>query len=308
MKLRKIRHGTSHGDHLIGLAAIYKVSLTGQATLIGTGFWVTEYGHLVTAWHVIADNIGADGEDEGPIYAMSMSPERVHTPRVLRKSARHSEFDLALSATSGPDDSTEILTRPLPMTLEEPQVGEEVFTHAYVTASQQFFNGAYPGLTTSRFNPTLYVPHLDAVFELGYLTRMERGHVREIFAQARDSVMLPFPCYQSDMPIYSANSGGTVFDVKGRICGVNCSSYEGTDISYHVPMRAILDLLAYEIELIPEDPHPRTRQLLELGLARRARFYPPLIEVFFTRGQRIVLKPIHFFMDISAWIRWWFRR
>lgn len=307
MKLRKLRNDPRHGDHLIGLAAIYKVSLSGEAKLIGTGFWVTEKGHLVTAWHVIEDNIGADGVDAGPIYAMSMSPERVHTPRVLRTSMRHPKFDLALSETRCPDDSGATATWPLPMTLAEPKVGDEVFTHAFVAAGQRFFDGAYPGLTTSRFTPTLSIPDLGAVFELDYITRMERGHVREIFEEARDSVMLPFPCFQSEMPIYSANSGGPVFDAKDRICGVNCSSYEGTNISYHIPVKGVLDLFASDIELLPEDPHPRERSLLELGLARRAPFDPLLIEVFFTRFGRLVLKPIHFFMDIAAWIRWWLR-
>lgn len=305
MKLWKLRKGSHDGDHLPGLAAIYRISFSGEASLIGTGFWITEKGHLITAWHVIQDNIGADGVDVGPIYAMSMSPERVHSPRCLRKSFRHPKFDLALSETMVADDSRSVLTHPLPMTLEEPSVGAEVFTHAFVAANQPFFKGAYPGFTSSRFTPTLWAPDLDLTTELDYMTRMETGHVREIFTRARDSVMLPFPCFQSDIPIYSANSGGPVFDVKGRICGVNCSSYEGTDISFHIPINAVLELFARDIELIPEDPVPRARSLLELGLARRARFEPPLVNVFFSPSQRFLLRPIHFFMEVLAWIRWW---
>jgi hypothetical protein len=32
-----------------GIAPIYKVYLGGEAQLIGTGFWITEAGHLITA-------------------------------------------------------------------------------------------------------------------------------------------------------------------------------------------------------------------------------------------------------------------
>lgn len=44
------------------------------------------------------------------------------------------------------------------------------------------------------------------------------------YLKDRDSVMLPFSCLQSDIPIYGANSGGPVFDDEGRACAVNCTS------------------------------------------------------------------------------------
>jgi hypothetical protein len=100
MELHKLQGNPHHGDHLRGIAPIYKVSFSGEATLVGTGFWVTERGHIVTAWHVIADNIGPDGIDTGPIFAMCMSADRTHTARALRKSYKHDDFDLALSETS----------------------------------------------------------------------------------------------------------------------------------------------------------------------------------------------------------------
>jgi hypothetical protein len=303
MRLRKLQH-THHGDYLIGIAPIYKVNFSGEVRLIGTGFWVTERGHLVTAWHVIEDNIGKDGIDAGPIYAMCMSPDRTHTPRVLRKSYKHTTFDLALSETSDPDVSGEALTWPLPMTLDEPEVGAKVFTHAFVSQAQSFLKGKHMGLTTSKFNATLAIPDLGLAFDLAFMTRLETGHVRTIFAEARDSVMLPFPCFQSEMPVYSANSGGPVFDAKGRICGVNCSSYEGTDISFHIPTKGVLDLFAREIELIPEDPVPRGRTVLELGLAKRVLFDPPLAKVFLTFGQRLLLRPWHVLLDLVSWAHW----
>jgi hypothetical protein len=64
MRLYRQKRQRGIADGITGIAPIYKVSLEGNVDLIGTGFWITEKGHLVTAWHVIADNIGKDGETE----------------------------------------------------------------------------------------------------------------------------------------------------------------------------------------------------------------------------------------------------
>jgi hypothetical protein len=190
------------------------------------------------------------------------------------------------------------------MTLNRPEIGAKVFTQAFVSEAQHFYNEKYAGQTTSRFNATLAIPDLDLVYDLGFMTRMECGHVKTIFSEARDSVMLPFPCFQSEMPIYGANSGGPVFDAKGRICGINCTSYEGTDISFHIPIEGVLDLWAREIELIPEDPVPRGRTLFELGLAKRVPFDPPIVKIFFTYHQRLLLWPRQTMLDLISWFRW----
>jgi S1-C subfamily serine protease len=46
------------------------------------------------------------------------------------------------------------------------------------------------------------------------------GVIHEVFHQRRDSSMMPFPCFVSDA--FSANgmSGGPVFDLEARLCGV----------------------------------------------------------------------------------------
>lgn len=305
MRLKKLPRSKKTTDVLTGIAPIFKVSLEGKAELIGTGFWVTETGHLVTAWHVIADNIGEDGIDSGPIYAMQTLPNRTALPRTLRKSCKHETFDLALSETSaGFEETNEIQTRPLPLTLDEPQIGSPISTYAFISTSQNFTKEKYAGQTTVQFRGLLAIPELDITYNLTFSARIGSGYVTNIFEKARDSVMLPFPCIQSDMPVYGANSGGPVFNNKGHICAVNCTSYEGADISFHIPLRGILDLWARDIEFIPEDPISRNRTIAELGLAKRTPFYPPLIEVFFTFKERLILRPYHFFLDSISWVRW----
>lgn len=305
IRLRHLRYTGGAIDGIAGIAPIYKVSLHGEARLIGTGFWVTEKGHLVTAWHVIEDNIGEDGIDEGPIYAMQILPNRTTIPRVLRKSQRHKTFDLALSETRAPDDDA-VPTWSFSLTLDEPNIGDAVGTYSFVSADQTFSGESYDGVSTDRFNGVLAIPDLKLTYELSFVARVNRGYVTDIFERARDSVMLPFPCFQSDIPIYGGNSGGPVFDKVGRVCGVNCTSYQGEQIAFHAALKGVLDLWARDIALIPEDPVPRNRTLLELGLADRVPFDPPLAKVFFTLPQRFIIIPYHWMLYAYAWIRWKF--
>lgn len=303
MELRKLRKNSQHDDLLLGIAAIYKVSLKGVPELIGTGFWITEQGHLVTAWHVIADNIGENGIDRGPIYALQTTRSRNAIIRTLRRSHQHKDFDLALSETVSEDPASEP-TRPLQLTLDEPSIAEPIFTHAFLSPTQDFAGEKYEGIPTTTFTGTLAIPSLDIVFDLVITARIGRGFVTQIFEKARDSVMLPFPCFESDIPIYGANSGGPVFDAKGRICGINCSSFQGAAASFHVPLKGILDLWVNEIALVPEDPIPRRRSVAELGLAKRMHFEPPLTKVFFPLWLRVLLWPYHLFLNLRSHIVW----
>ncbi len=289
MRLKRLNRWKTQKQGLAGIAPIYKVSFEGEARLIGTGFWVTEAGHLITAWHVIEDNIGEDGVDRGPIYAMQALGGGAAVPQVLRKSHKHDFFDLALSETLAPGGPSTAKTQPLPMTLDEPEIGDPLFTHAFLSRDQNFLDEKYQGVSTAKFDGVLAIPDLDLIYELSFQARVGFGHLTEIFQKARDRVLLPFPCLQSDIPLYGANSGGPVFDKTGRICAVNCTSFAGEAISFHIPVKGILDLGARDIEFIPEDLVPRWRTVGELGLARRASFSPPLDRVFFTRRQRLLL-------------------
>lgn len=291
-------------DGLAGIAPIYKVSCAGEAKLIGTGFWITEKGHLVTAWHVIEENIGTDGIDDGPIYAMQTYSDRKAVARVLRKTAKHKLYDLALSETVGPDGYDADQTWTFSMTLEEPKVGDVVGTYSFVALDQNFEGEKYEGITTDRFNGQIAIPDLNLAFNLTFATRINKGEVLEIFPEKRDSVMMPFPCFRTDIPIYGANSGGPVFDRLGRVCGINRTSIEGQDVSYHMPLKGILELWARDIEFIPEDPFPRERTVAEMGLARRVIFHPSIEKHFFPWWMRVLFKPYHLYLDTTAWLRW----
>lgn len=307
MRLNQLsRSARLNDDVFLGITPIFKVSYSGIVTLIGSGFWVTEKGHLVTAWHVIEDNLDKDGVDEGSIYAIQVLPDRSVIPRTLRKSLKHKSFDIALSETTGFGGRTPILTTPLPVTLDHPKVGSRIANYAFLSSTQAFDGEKYSGISPQKFIGTLELPELSVTHNLNFSSRIGWGYVTEIYPVSRDSVMLPFPCFQSDMPVYGANSGGPVFDEQGRVCAINCTSYAGADVAFHVPIKGILDLWARKISFIPEDPYPRNRSVVELGLAKRIPFDPPLIKVLFPFWLRLFLRPKLLLCSFNDRLRWCF--
>jgi hypothetical protein len=291
-------------DPLAGTAPIFKLCPDGSAQLIGTGIWLTTDGHLLTAAHVAEDNIGPDGIDVGPIFAIQTLPDRRLLCRAFRRTDKHTRFDLALTETMAPEGMEEVSTIPHMLTLEEPERGSRVHTHAFLSPEQEFARERYAGITTFRFEGEGRITETSQAFAVRYMARVAFGHVTDHFRESRDTVMLPFPCFQSDMPIYGANSGGPVFDSKGRVCGIHCSSFEGVDISFHVPLKEILSLWMQDVELIPEDPVPRRRSVMELGLANRIAFSPSLRKIFIPWYYRLLLWPIHQWLDARARFRW----
>lgn len=53
-----------------------------------------------------------------------------------------------------------------------------------------------------------------------------RGVVTASYPQGRDRVMLPWPVVEVDCPAFGAMSGGPVFDSRGHLVGLVCSSFE----------------------------------------------------------------------------------
>jgi len=132
-------------------------------------------------------------------------------------------------------------TYALPPTLEEPGIGEPVFSFAVLSADQSFASEKRPGWTSALLEGELWMENVGVV-ALRFAVRRNAGHVTDIFHQMCDRVMLPFPCMQTDVMIYGGNSGGPLLDVRGRICGVHCGSYDGVPVAFHVPVRGILSL------------------------------------------------------------------
>jgi S1-C subfamily serine protease len=55
------------------------------------------------------------------------------------------------------------------------------------------------------------------------------GRVMEVYHEKRDSCRLPFPCYQTNFRADGGMSGGPVFNERGELCGLICSSVPAED-------------------------------------------------------------------------------
>ena len=96
------------------------------------------------------------------------------------------------------------------------------------------------------------------------------GIVREIYEWQRDSVMLPFPCYQVSARFDAGMSGGPVFDEYGSCCGIVCTSFDG---SHHddEPVSSVTmlwPLFRLNIDADRGDNYPRGIRYPVIELAR----------------------------------------
>jgi hypothetical protein len=55
------------------------------------------------------------------------------------------------------------------------------------------------------------------------------GVVRQVYPSRRDSVMLPFPCFEIEARFDPGMSGGMVIDETGALCGLICASLQHGD-------------------------------------------------------------------------------
>jgi hypothetical protein len=265
-------------DLLTAIAPVFRIDLhSGEARLIGSGFWVTDAGHLVTARHVIDENIGTDGADLGPIIAIQTFANRSIAVRNFRKSDKHSQFDLALSERETAPPLMHRPTTPIAMTLDKLRVGDPVFSFAVLAHDQVFAGEALEGHTAYQFFGELVTPGTQSVKLVKFAVRLSMGTVNEIFEKMRDTIMLPFSCIQTNAPIYGGNSGGPLFDIRGRICAVNCTSFGGNDISFHIPIEGVLDLCTRAESLGLNDLERTYISLIELAVDQRVAFDPPIL-------------------------------
>jgi trypsin-like peptidase len=139
------------------------------------------------------------------------------------------------------------------LTTECPQIGEPIVAVAYDKGTHQNDNNTL----------TIWPKCMSGEFEYAH-------------PDGRDTVMLPFPCYRSSINIPGGASGGPVFDVRGRVFGINCTGYEGTAVSYLARVGEILALVAYEMTL-EFNGAPTDRTLLQLAQSGHVVFSPKIL-------------------------------
>jgi Trypsin-like peptidase domain len=218
---------------------IFTVGNEGQPVVVGTGFYVTRFGHFLTARHVLLE-IHESPHPEGFMFHLPDDGESAIVRRITRFSY-DKQADVALGALEHP--GSYIFNSVPVLTTNTPDLGEGVVTVAYEKETKFAAN------------------------EISIAPKYLSGELEEIHPKARDGVMLPFPCYRTSVCVPGGASGGPVFDSRGRVFAVNCSGYDGTDISFMSRITECLGLIAHGMKFGPaEQPVDGTlAQLIESG-------------------------------------------
>jgi hypothetical protein len=214
-----------------GVVPIMKELQPGQLKIIGTGFWITRYGLLATAKHVVEDLMDDTGGALGAAYVCHLAGDDVVHLRKIRRAHLLASADVAIAQADNfvekyPDGPLMNLRAPLSALL--PAEGTRLVTYAY------------PENRTLDFDDKRDVPTIRGDYFQG-------GFLR--YVQQSEHPFLRFPYFETTVELRGGASGGPVFDELGRVIGVNCrgwdfrgSEFEGDSLSYMVPVELFLDL------------------------------------------------------------------
>ena len=198
----------------------------GKVTCIGTGFYISRHGIIATAAHVVMDILDSDynqvmnasGEPRSGIFTFQFSTPNDVITRLLVRGACHKKADVAVAIVeTDPKKSTAHIEQneSLPLTTYVPQPDEEISTWAY------------PNVTTE-----LKIADSSRTSSLFVRPKHYEGKLKREFRFGRDQVIMPGPCYETNLGIEGGASGGPVFDKYGHVFAINSSGIQGTDVAH----------------------------------------------------------------------------
>lgn len=204
----------SYANLRYAVVPILKTNGENAVESLGTGFFVSSNGLFVTAKHVLMDVVGKDGLPKAALFVEQFLPGDKCLHRNIFRFFAHNIADLAIGMLNPMRDRNTnglLVNSILSLTHDVPYVGDPIITFAY-PHTEVVESG---GQNSVYVNPAEYV-----------------GGIVETFPNGRDRVMLPSPCYRTNMKIPHGASGGPVFDKKGNVFGVNSTGIDGTDDSF----------------------------------------------------------------------------
>ena len=237
------------------IAAVIRVSLKGVPSLVGSGFFISPNGLFVTAKHVIHDNLDDQSRDIGGIGALLLDPNNFGQYLPLEWSSWHSVSDIAVSDTqqrfkaNGQPFTTEFLSLSLAEPAEGSTISSRFFCHSSIEVSDRDL--VLPPVNRTIVTSTLLHMFLGVegtpattagLIESKVGSQDRNGHLRRHWRPIRDTVMLPFPVFESNLAIPGSGSGGPVFNEAGKVIGINTTGIPGSDISYHTYISELLNL------------------------------------------------------------------
>jgi hypothetical protein len=226
---------------------ILKETEPGRLLLVGTGCYVTRYGLILTAAHVLQDLVEHDSL--GGAYVMHQAGESTIHMRRLRSASWLNDFDLGLAQA---DNFVEKVPQQPLMNMRArlssrvPPVGEALVTYAY------------PQNTALDFRDPDAQPVVRAAYYDGTVTEHLTSEQRPRF---------PYFHIETSVHVRSGASGGPVFDSRGYVIGIASSGWdfgEADDVEPLSSVTLVRDLisLTLPLRLLPADSW-EARQLPE---------------------------------------------
>ena len=212
-------------DATEAICAIIKQDMNSRKYFfIGTGFFITNEGVIMTAKHVLQDVI-KDEVATGPIGICQLLPGSQYKLRSIVKGVWRSNSDIAVAIldqpkhvrTRGPLKNKSLTLTSLPC-----HKGDSVFTYAY---------------------PASEVVHMDISQKMILAPEYFSGVLEKEYPKGVDWDILPNPCRGTNIHIHAGASGGPVFNTDGCVIGVNSASYKNhPGHSFVSTVRHILNL------------------------------------------------------------------
>jgi S1-C subfamily serine protease len=229
-------------------------------SVVGTAFYISHAGLLVTAKHCIVDQRGEVDPDK-PASILHWSTEHenqfLHRPILRGWFSPVADVAVLVAAPMHNRDGHPLPVQSVSLSIERPPPGTDVAAYAYpdtkVTKEDE--------KTAVHVSPTLV-----------------EGVLLDYFPHGRDRAMIHWPVYETNMIIQSGCSGGPVFSEKGTVFAVVTSSFEGIEsdgpVSYITPIDYILDAVISNVK-IGEEASPQEFTIRELAQQGQIEFNPP---------------------------------
>jgi hypothetical protein len=225
------------------IKALYYPDGTEVHKIVGTGFFLDSNGHFLSARHVFYNrnrltlDLGLTlkpGLTFDPGLALDIEDAEgialycVHSVNVNRKMvARRIDVSSII-----PRRDTDIVAG----FVEMKQFGKgdssiteaELRTTAHINRATNMDIPVGTEIWTVAFPLTKVTRLENGGFNVDLQSDMYRGRITKPYPEGRDSVMLPGPCYETDMEIKGGSSGGPVFisGSSGFVFGVNSTGME----------------------------------------------------------------------------------
>lgn len=201
-------------------------------TCIGTGFYVSTSGIFATASHVFRDALDSTTNIMSGLLVVHFIPPTTFIMRKVSKATIHERADVAVGALEtliNPQTGQPLRNKVLILTKQIPSLDAEIHTWAYPNA-----------LTT----------HEGTIGSVRIFPKLYSGKILEEHREGRDRIMLPGPCYRTDLGIEGGTSGGPVFDSNGHVFAINSTGIDGTEIAYvsHIQSIGGLPINQYQLE------------------------------------------------------------